>query len=225
MCSVLILPAVWVNTNMLMCWKRDIILAKTKNISSFYIYIFFFHFDSVFKDTVSFLVLEMKLTVITLSCIFVFCCRFDCRLVSPCVSASQLMPLCAALWSTSPDVTPPYPPFLSFRVSHGSALGRLSLPVPSALSALRLTLHCVFRPLLQRRLRKQVQQATVLSRLLVLRLLSLLLARTWWEIRSLLYLLHYLTSCGKRQWIMQGFLEFLLYGVDPMTGVSMIYFI
>lgn len=135
-----------------------------------------------------------------------FCCRFGCRPVSPCVSASRPMPLCAASWSTSPDVTLPSPPSPSSRVSRGNASGRRSLPVRCALSASRPTPRCVFRPLLRRRLRTcrvlrtRHQQWDRTSRLRAMNLLShIFLSWRGRKGRTLLYLHHYPISCGKRQ--------------------------
>lgn len=146
-----------------------------------------------------------------------FYTRFVCRLVSPCVSASQLMLLCAALWSTLPDVTPPSLPSPFSRVSHGNVLGKQSLLALCTLLASHLMLHCVFRPLLQRHLRMQRvlqihHQRGRMSPLCVVCLLShTSLSWRGQEGRTLFYLLHCPTSCGKRQWIMPGYLELVLH--------------
>lgn len=131
--------------------------------------------------------------------------RFGCRLVSPCVSVSQPTLLSAASLSTSPDVTPPYLPSPFSRVSHGNALGRQSLHVHCTPLASRRMPHCVFRPLLQRHLRMHGvllihHQWDRTSRLHVMCLLSHTSpSRRGQEGRTLFYLLHYPTSCGKRQ--------------------------
>lgn len=159
--------------------------------------------------------------------VYVFRCRFGCRPVSQCGNASQLMPLCVALWSTSPDVTPPYRPFPCSRVSLGNALGRQSCLARCSLLASHLTLHCVFRPLLQRHLRihralQNRHQQDRMSRLHVLyRHIFISLSRRRQESRTF-YPLHYPTSFGKRQWIMQECLELVTHYLGRLTsGVSL----
>lgn len=138
-----------------------------------------------------------------LTCIFFR--RFGCRRASPCASASLLTLLYAASWSTSPGAIPPCRPFLSCRVSPGSASERRSSRVRCAPSASHQTRRCAFRPLLRKRRTRRAVLQTLPRRGRALRLRArrlhsrVSLSRRELKGRTRLCLLHFQTSCGKKQ--------------------------
>lgn len=150
--------------------------------------------------------------------------RSGCPPVSPYASASRLTLLCEAWWSTSVGVTLPCLLSPSSRASPGDALGRQSLPAPCSLWASHLTQLCVFRPLHQRPLKmcsvpqsqQQQKQQHLLQPPHICPSQKRLLYWIW------LRPLRCPTSCGKKQWTMQGSLEPATQCLArPTSGVSM----